>query len=133
MTGLFPFLCPHFHLRNVLLQRCDVLRLVFARPHVHRHIGIVDFFAFWCLPLIVCLANPCVEYSAQFRERFGVPGQTFLGSDSHTPTAGALGMLAIGAGGMDVALAMAGAPFFMLVPRVVLVHLTAQLPLWVGV
>jgi len=65
-------------------------------------------------------------------ERFGVPGQTLLGSDSHTPTAGALGMLAMGAGGMDVALAMAGAPFFMVVPCVVLVHLTGQLPPWVG-
>lgn len=65
-------------------------------------------------------------------ERFGVPGQTLLGSDSHTPTAGALGMLAMGAGGMDVALAMAGAPFFMVVPRVVLVHFTGQLPPWVG-
>jgi aconitate hydratase len=65
-------------------------------------------------------------------ERFGVPGQTLVGSDSHTPTAGALGMLAVGAGGMDVALAMAGMPFFMVVPRVVLVHLTGQLPPWVG-
>ena len=64
-------------------------------------------------------------------ERFGVPGQTLVGSDSHTPTAGALGMLAVGAGGMDVALAMAGTPFFMVVPRVVLVHLTGQLPPWV--
>jgi aconitate hydratase len=65
-------------------------------------------------------------------ERFGIPGQTLVGSDSHTPTAGALGMLAMGAGGMDVALAMAEAPFFMVVPRVVLVHLTGQLSPWVG-
>jgi aconitate hydratase len=65
-------------------------------------------------------------------ERFGVPGQTLVGSDSHTPTAGALGMLAVGAGGMDVALAMAGTPFFMVVPHVLLVHLTGQLPSWVG-
>jgi aconitate hydratase len=65
-------------------------------------------------------------------ERFGMPGQTLVGSDSHTPTAGALGMLAVGAGGMDVALAMAGTPFFMVVPRVVLVHVTGQLPPWVG-
>jgi len=49
-------------------------------------------------------------------ERFGIPGQTLLGSDSHTPTGGGLGMLAMGAGGMDVALAMAGAPFYMMVP-----------------
>jgi len=45
-------------------------------------------------------------------ERFGVPGKTLLGSDSHTPTAGALGMLAIGVGGLDVAMAMGGSPFF---------------------
>lgn len=65
-------------------------------------------------------------------ERFGVPGQTLLGSDSHTPTAGGLGMLAMGAGGMDVALAMAGAPFHMTVPKVILVRLTGKLSSWVG-
>jgi aconitate hydratase len=65
-------------------------------------------------------------------ERFGVPGQTLLGSDSHTPTAGGLGMFAMGAGGMDVALAMAGAPFYMTVPRVTLVHLSGELSPWVG-
>lgn len=65
-------------------------------------------------------------------ERFGVPGQTLLGSDSHTPTSGGLGMLAVGAGGLDVALAMAGAPFFMAVPQVTRVRLAGQLPPWVG-
>jgi aconitate hydratase len=65
-------------------------------------------------------------------ERFGVPGQTLLGSDSHTPTAGGLGMLAMGAGGMDVALAMSGAPFYIKVPRVTLVRLTGEMPPWVG-
>jgi len=65
-------------------------------------------------------------------ERFGEPGQTLLGSDSHTPTAGGLGMLAMGAGGMDVALAMAGAPFHMTVPKVILVRLTGKLSSWVG-
>jgi len=65
-------------------------------------------------------------------ERFGVPGQTLLGSDSHTPTSGGLGMLAMGAGGLDVALAMAGAPFFMIAPRVNLIRLTGELPPWVG-
>jgi aconitate hydratase len=64
--------------------------------------------------------------------RFGVPGETLLGSDSHTPTAGGLGMLAMGAGGMDVALAMAGASFFMQVPRVTLVHLIGEMQPWVG-
>ena len=60
-------------------------------------------------------------------ERFAVPGKTLLGSDSHTPTSGGIGMLAIGAGGMDVALAMAGEPFYMTMPKVVKVHLTGKL------
>lgn len=64
-------------------------------------------------------------------ERFGAPGQTLLGSDSHTPTAGGLGMLAIGAGGLDVAVAMAGGPFYLQAPRVVNVRLTGSLPPWV--
>ena len=61
-------------------------------------------------------------------ERFGVPGKTVLGSDSHTPTAGGLGMIAIGAGGLDVAAAMAGAPFFITYPEIVEVRLTGTLP-----
>jgi aconitate hydratase len=65
-------------------------------------------------------------------ERFGVPGQTLLGSDSHTPTCGGLGMLAIGAGGLDVAVAMGGQPFYAIAPRVVLVRLTGSLPPWVS-
>lgn len=65
-------------------------------------------------------------------ERFGIPGQTLLGSDSHTPTAGGLGMLAMGAGGVDVALAMAGTAFYMTVPPVTLVHLIGKMPPWVG-
>jgi len=60
-------------------------------------------------------------------ERFGVPGKTLLGSDSHTPTGGGLGMLAIGAGGLDVALAMAGQPFYLNMPSVVQIHLTGKL------
>jgi aconitate hydratase len=65
-------------------------------------------------------------------ERFGRPGKTLLGSDSHTSTCGALGMLAIGAGGLDVALAMAGEPFFLTCPRVVRVNLMGKLPPWVS-
>ena len=60
-------------------------------------------------------------------ERFARPGKTLLGSDSHTPTSSGVGMLAIGAGGLDVALAMAGEPFPVAVPRVVKVHLTGTL------
>ncbi len=65
-------------------------------------------------------------------ERFGKPGATLLGSDSHTPTCGALGMLAIGAGGLDVAAAMAGGPFYLTCPKVIGVKLTGKLKEWVA-
>ena len=65
-------------------------------------------------------------------QRFGVPGKTMLGSDSHTVAAGSLGMLAIGAGGIDVAMAMAGHPFHLTMPEVWGVRLTGELPDWVS-
>lgn len=65
-------------------------------------------------------------------ERFGVPGKTLIGSDSHTPAAGGMGMLAFGAGGLDVALAMAGEPMFIKMPRILGVKLTGSLPNWVS-
>ena len=65
-------------------------------------------------------------------ERFGVPGKTLLGSDSHTPTNGGIGMMAIGAGGLDVALAMAGQPFRMAYPKIIGVKLTGRLSDWVS-
>ena len=65
-------------------------------------------------------------------ERFGVPGKTLLGSDSHTPSAGALGMLAIGAGGLEVAMAMAGEPYYVKMPKVFGVKLTGKLPDWLS-
>jgi predicted aconitate hydratase len=65
-------------------------------------------------------------------ERFGRPGKTLLGSDSHTPAAGALCMLAIGAGGLDVALAMAGEPYAIAMPRILGVELSGELPQWVS-
>lgn len=65
-------------------------------------------------------------------ERFATPGMTLLGSDSHTPTSGAVGMVAIGAGGLDVALAMAGRPFWMTMPEVWAVELRGELPPWVS-
>jgi len=65
-------------------------------------------------------------------ERFAVPGKTLLGADSHTPTCGAMGMLAIGAGGLDVAVAMTGQPFFLLYPRVIRIDLVGQLAPWVS-
>ncbi len=65
-------------------------------------------------------------------ERFGVPGKTLLGSDSHTPTGGGIGMIAIGAGGLDVAVAMGGGPFYLATPKVVLVKLSGKLQPWVS-
>ncbi len=63
-------------------------------------------------------------------ENFGRPGKTLLGSDSHTPSAGSMGMLALGAGGLDVAPAMAGEPFFLKMPEIMGVKLTGTLPDW---
>jgi aconitate hydratase len=65
-------------------------------------------------------------------QRFGAPGKTMLGSDSHTCAAGSLGMLAIGAGGLEVALAIAGEPFYLTMPEIWGVHLVGELPEWVS-
>ena len=65
-------------------------------------------------------------------ERFARPGRTLLGSDSHTPTAGGIGAIAIGAGGLDVAVAMGGGLFYTLCPRILAVELTGKLPPWVA-
>ncbi|MES1954147.1 aconitate hydratase [Salinisphaera hydrothermalis EPR70] len=65
-------------------------------------------------------------------ERFGRPGKTLLGSDSHTPAGGSMGMLAIGAGGLEVAMAMAGEPFYTKMPKVFGIKLTGKLPDWVS-
>ncbi|MGK0467897.1 aconitate hydratase [Clostridium sp.] len=65
-------------------------------------------------------------------ERFGVPGQTLLGSDSHTPTCGGIGMLAIGAGGLDVAVAMGGGEYYITMPKIVKVDLLGKLKPWVS-
>ncbi|WML36863.1 aconitate hydratase [Clostridium sp. OS1-26] len=65
-------------------------------------------------------------------ERFGVPGYTLLGSDSHTPTGGGIGMLAMGAGGLDVAVAMGGGEYYISMPKVVKVNLIGELRDWVS-
>ncbi|MCX8123327.1 MAG: aconitate hydratase [Spirochaetes bacterium] len=65
-------------------------------------------------------------------ERFAKPGKTLLGSDSHTPTAGGIGMIAIGAGGLDVAVAMGGGLFYLTCPKVINIHLTGKLQPWVS-
>jgi aconitate hydratase len=90
------------------------------------------------------LQTACARYGVHFSrpgngvshqvhmERFGFPGKTLLGADSHTPGAAGVSMLGIGAGGLDVALAMAGYPFFLPCPRVFGVKLTGGLPDWVS-
>ncbi|MBQ9737073.1 MAG: aconitate hydratase [Clostridia bacterium] len=65
-------------------------------------------------------------------ERFGIPGKTLIGSDSHTPTGGGIGMLAIGAGGMDVAVAMGGGTYYITCPKIVKVNLSGKLQPWVA-
>src|SRR5256886_3693393 len=65
-------------------------------------------------------------------QRFGAPGKTMVGSDSHTCAAGSLGMLAIGVGGLEVALAMAGEPLYVTMPQIWGVRLTGALPSWVS-
>ncbi len=65
-------------------------------------------------------------------ERFGIPGKTLIGSDSHTPTGGGIGMLAMGAGGMDVAVAMGGGPYYISMPKMVRINLHGKLPAWVS-
>jgi len=90
------------------------------------------------------LRTACARYGIHFSgagngvshqvhmERFGVPGKTLVGSDSHTPGAAGVSMLGIGAGGLDVALAMAGFPYYIIYPRVVGVKLLGSLPDWVS-
>jgi aconitate hydratase len=66
------------------------------------------------------------------QQRFGVPGRSLLGADSHTPAAGGIGMLAIGAGGLEISLALAGEPFRLPMPEIWGVRLTGRLPDWVS-
>lgn len=65
-------------------------------------------------------------------ERFGIPGKTLIGSDSHTPTGGGIGMLAMGAGGLDVAVAMGGGAYYITMPKMVRINLTGKLQPWVA-
>ncbi len=65
-------------------------------------------------------------------ERFGIPGKTLIGSDSHTPTGGGIGMLAMGAGGLDVAVAMGGGAYYITMPKMVRVNLSGKLSPWVS-
>ncbi len=83
-------------------------------------------FGLWYSPAGNGVSHPVHQ------ERFGKPGKTLLGADSHTPAAGAIGMLAIGSGGLDVALAMAGQPFYVKMPKVWGIKLVSILPDWVS-
>ncbi len=65
-------------------------------------------------------------------ERFGIPGKTLIGSDSHTPTGGGIGMLAMGAGGLDVAVAMGGGPYYISMPKMLFIRLSGKLSPWVS-
>jgi aconitate hydratase len=90
------------------------------------------------------LQSACQKYGVHFSaagngvshplhmEQFGIPGKSLVGSDSHTPAAGALGMLSFGAGGVEVALAMAGQPLYLSMPKIWGIHLTGKLPDWVS-
>ncbi len=81
----------------------------------------------------ICFSRPGNGICHQVHlERFGVPGKTLLGSDSHTPTGGGIGMLAIGAGGLDVAAAMAGMPFYIPKPETLGIKLSGSLRPWVS-
>jgi len=104
----------------------NMLQLDYRNPEDHR------FLQTWAAKRGVYFSRPGNGICHQVNtERFAIPGKTLLGSDSHTPTAGAVGCLAIGAGGLEVALALAGHPFEMPIPKVVKVTLQGKLPEWV--
>ena len=78
------------------------------------------------VPATLLLTRMLTQFQVHL-ERFGIPGKTLIGSDSHTPTAGGLGMLAFGAGGLDVAVAMGGGAYYINMPSVIRVELTGSL------
>ncbi len=104
----------------------NMLQTDFRNPDDHKYLmSVAKRFGIW-------LSKPGNGICHQVHvERFAKPGKTLLGSDSHTPTSGGVGMLAIGAGGLDVAAAMAGEPFYLKMPKIVGVKLTGKLPEWV--
>jgi aconitate hydratase len=104
----------------------NMLQTDYKNPDDHKYlISVAKRYGIW-------LSKPGNGICHQVHlERFAKPGKTLLGSDSHTPTAGGMGMIAIGAGGLEVASAMAGEPFYMRMPKIVGVHLKGKLPDWV--
>lgn len=105
----------------------NLLQEDFRNPDDHEFLRTAaQRFGVWFSPAGNGVSHPVHQ------ERFGIPGKTMVGSDSHTPAAGALGMLAIGAGGLEVAMAMAGQPLHLAMPKVIGVELTGELPDWVS-
>ena len=98
----------------------------FENPDDHR------FLQTFCAKYGIYFSKPGNGICHQVNlERFSIPGQVLLGSDSHTPTTGGAGMLAIGVGGLDVAVAMGGGAFYFEMPQIVGVQLTGQSEPWV--
>ena len=110
-------------LRSVAYIDHNTLQTGFENADDHQYIqSVAKKHGIWC-------SKPGNGICHQVHlERFGVPGMTLLGSDSHTPTGGGIGMLAIGAGGLDVAVAMGGGAYYLTCPKVVGVKLNGKLP-----
>ena len=113
--------------RSVAYIDHNTLQNGFMNMDDHRYIGSV------CKKHGIYFSRPGNGICHQVHlERFGIPGKTLIGSDSHTPTGGGIGMIAIGAGGMDVAVAMGGGTYYITCPKVVNVKLTGKLQPWVS-
>ncbi len=113
--------------RSVSYVDHNMLQTSFENPDDHRYLQSVatKFGAYFSRP------GNGICHQVHL-ERFAVPGETLTGSDSHTPTAGGMGMIAIGAGGLDVAVAMGGGAYYLGVPKVMKVNLTGRLNPWVA-
>ncbi len=113
--------------RSVAYIDHNTLQSGFENADDHRFIGSV------CKKHGIYFSRPGNGICHQVHlERFGAPGKTLIGSDSHTPTGGGIGMIAIGAGGMDVAVAMGGGAYYITCPKVVKVNLSGKLKPWVS-
>ncbi|NLZ46069.1 MAG: aconitate hydratase, partial [Clostridiales bacterium] len=113
--------------RSVAYIDHNTLQSGFENADDHRFIGSV------CKKHGVYFSRPGNGICHQVHlERFGIPGKTLIGSDSHTPTGGGIGMIAIGAGGLDVAVAMGGGAYYITYPKIVKVELTGKLSPWVA-
>ena len=113
--------------RSVAYIDHNTLQSGFENADDHRFIGSV------CKKHGIYFSRPGNGICHQVHlERFGKPGKTLIGSDSHTPTGGGIGMIAIGAGGMDVAVAMGGGAYYITYPKIVKVELSGKLQPWVA-